>query len=84
MEEASPGQVVPAARSAAPGREPDPDLMERRRCVRSIPCPDASEHTDDLTWFTWLRLMEKHDKPQAGAPRTRMPQRLSRFQALRA
>jgi hypothetical protein len=33
------------------------DLIERRRSIRSIPCPEAIELDDEASWSTWNELM---------------------------
>ena len=33
------------------------DLIERRRSVRTIPCPDAIECDDEESWSAWNELM---------------------------
>jgi hypothetical protein len=33
------------------------DLIERRRSIRPIPCPEAVEHNDEESWSTWSELM---------------------------
>ncbi len=33
------------------------DLIERRRSVRPIPCPEAVERDDEESWSTWNELM---------------------------
>jgi hypothetical protein len=33
------------------------ELIERRRSVRTIPCPEAIERDDEESWSTWNELM---------------------------
>lgn len=33
------------------------DLIERRRSIRPIPCPEAIEQNDEESWSTWSELM---------------------------
>lgn len=34
----------------------NPELIERRRFLRRIPCPDAVELDDEATWSAWNEL----------------------------
>jgi len=34
----------------------NPELIERRRFLRRIPCPEAVELDDEATWSTWNEL----------------------------
>ena len=36
--------------------EVNPELIERRRHVRAIPCPIAEECVDEQTWSDWMSL----------------------------
>jgi len=36
--------------------EVNPELIERRRFIRTIPCPEAVEHNDEETWSDWVTL----------------------------
>jgi hypothetical protein len=47
---------------ASPG---NPDLLERRKSIRPIPCPEATEHNDAESWSTWNALMAEHTEQHA-------------------
>jgi hypothetical protein len=34
------------------------DLLERRRTIRPIPCPEAIELNDEESWSAWNELMD--------------------------
>ncbi|WP_342618376.1 hypothetical protein [Rhodoferax sp. GW822-FHT02A01] len=34
----------------------NPELIERRRHLRRIPCPEAIELDDEASWSTWNEL----------------------------
>lgn len=54
------------------------DLIERRRTVRLIPCPEAIERNDEESWSTWTQLMEQPAKQDAKAAMTTLRRLLRR------
>lgn len=52
-------QGVPSLESADLELDINFELIERRRTVRLIPCPEATEHNDEESWSTWNELMAK-------------------------
>ena len=54
------------------------DLIERRRTVRLIPCPEAIERNDEESWSTWNELMAQPLKQDAKAAMTTLRRLLRR------
>jgi hypothetical protein len=45
----------------------DIDLIERRRTIRPLPCPEAVELNDEASWSTWNELMGQQIERSAAA-----------------
>jgi hypothetical protein len=54
------------------------ELIERRRSVRAIPCPEAVERNDEESWSTWHDLMAEPPKQDAKAAMAKLKRLLRR------
>ena len=66
----------PAAETADIELDINFELIERRRTVRSIPCPEAIECNDEESWSTWNELMSRPVELDAKAAMTKIRQLL--------
>lgn len=69
---------VPSLESADLELDINFDLIERRRSVRLIPCPEAIECNDEESWSTWTELMAQPPKQDAKTAMTTLRRLLRR------